>query len=98
MRGIRDPYHLSPITYHPMEIRVRLFAMLRDAAGRDECWLALAPGARGADAKAVLVERFPKLAGWLGATRLAINRAYQPWDAPLADGDELGLIPPVSGG
>lgn len=72
--------------------------MLRDAAGTDECWMALGPGARGIDAKAVLTQRYPKLAGLLGYARLAINQEYQPWEAPLADGDELGLIPPVSGG
>jgi len=81
-----------------MDVRVRFFAMLRDAAGADECWLALRPEARGVDAKAVLIERYPRLGGLLGYARLAVNEEYQSWDAPLADGDELGLIPPVSGG
>lgn len=72
--------------------------MLRDAAGRDECWLVLGPGARGADAKTVLMERHPRLAGLIVYARLAINQEYQSWDTPLHDGDELGLIPPVSGG
>jgi molybdopterin converting factor small subunit len=81
-----------------MDVRVRFFAMLRDAAGRDECWLVLGPGARGADAKTALVERYPRLAGLIAYARLAVNQEYQPWEAPLADGDELGLIPPVSGG
>jgi len=72
--------------------------MLRDAAGRDECWLVLGPGARGADAKTVLVERYPRLAGLIAYARLAVNQEYQPWEVPLSDGDELGLIPPVSGG
>ena len=72
--------------------------MLRDATGRDECWLVLGPAARGADAKTVLVERYPRLAGLIAYVRLAVNQEYQPWEAPLSDGDELGLIPPVSGG
>jgi len=72
--------------------------MLRDAAGRDECWLVLGPGARGTDAKTALLERYPRLAGLIGYARLAINQEYRLWETPLADGDELGLIPPVSGG
>jgi len=81
-----------------MDVRVRFFATLRDAAGRDESWLALEPGARGVDAKATLVARHPRLAGLIGSARLSVNQAYQPWETPLRDGDELGLIPPVSGG
>ena len=72
--------------------------MLRDAAGRDECWLALAPEARGMDARTLLAARYPRLNGLIDYARLAINHEYRPWEAPLADGDELGLIPPVSGG
>ena len=72
--------------------------MLRDAAGTEECWVALEPGAHGAEAKTALVERYPALAGLIDYARPAINHAYQPWDTPLHDGDELGLIPPVSGG
>ena len=72
--------------------------MLRDAAGTEECWLVLGPGARGVDAKAMLTARYSRLNGLLDAARLAVNYEYQPWEAPLHDGDELGLIPPVSGG
>ena len=81
-----------------MDVSVRFFATLRDAAGVEECRVVLRPGARGADAQTVLVEHYPKLAGLIGYARLAVNQEYQPWEAPLADGDELGLIPPVSGG
>ena len=72
--------------------------MLRDAAGTEECWLALGPAALGMDAKTALVARYPHLDGLINYARLAVNQEYQSWEAPLADGDELGLIPPVSGG
>ena len=81
-----------------MTVRVRFFAMLRDAAGVEECWLILGPGARGVDVKAVLVERYPRLNGLIDYARLAINQEYKAWEALLRNGDELGLIPPVSGG
>jgi len=81
-----------------MDLRVRFFAMLRDAAGTEECWVILGPGARGADAKTILAERYPRLAGLIEYARLAVNQEYQPWETSLHDGDELALIPPVSGG
>lgn len=81
-----------------MDIRVRFFAMLRDAAGRDECWLVLGQGASGMDAKVAVVARYPRVEGLIGCARLAVNQEYQPWETPLHDGDELGFIPPVSGG
>ena len=72
--------------------------MLRSAAGAEECWLALGLGARGIDAKAILVQQYPRLDGLIDSARLAVNWEYREWEAPLHDGDELGLIPPVSGG
>ena len=81
-----------------MDIRVRFFSTLRDAAGAEECWLALSQGASGLDAKMTLVARYPRVEGLINYARLAVNQEYQPWETLLHDGDELGLIPPVSGG
>jgi MoaE-MoaD fusion protein len=76
-----------------MTVRIRLFAMLRERAGRDELELELPEGACVADALAAL----DHLAGGLSLV-LAVNREYAPPDAVLRAGDELALIPPVSGG
>src|ERR671936_896797 len=76
-----------------MIVRVRLFAMLRERAGRDELELELPDGARVADALAAVDD----LAAGLPLV-LAVNREYAPPEAPLHAGDELALIPPVSGG
>ena len=81
-----------------MDVRVRFFAWLRDAAGTEECRLALASGARALDAKAALVSRYQRLNGLIDYVRVALNQEYQSWEVPLHDGDELSLIPPVSGG
>ena len=81
-----------------MDVRVRFFAMLRDAAGVEECRLVLGPGTRAVDVTTLLVERYPRLNGLIGYARLAVNQEYQAWEVALHDGDELGLIPPVSGG
>ncbi|HEY3945423.1 MAG TPA: molybdenum cofactor biosynthesis protein MoaE [Solirubrobacteraceae bacterium] len=76
-----------------MVVRVRLFAALRERAGRDEIELELPEGALVSDA----LERMGGLIGDVRAV-LAVNREYAAGDTALNSGDELALIPPVSGG
>jgi molybdopterin synthase catalytic subunit len=82
-----------------MFIDVRLFAMLREQAGSDSVTVEVGEGATVRDVlDAVgrqhglgdLIERMPVV--------MAVNREYVDADSPLAEGDELALIPPVSGG
>jgi molybdopterin synthase catalytic subunit len=81
-----------------MRIRVRLFAMQRELAGTREVPLELADGATVADAWDGLVAAYPVLAPGRDAVRYARNGAYADPDTPLAEGDEVAMIPPVSGG
>src|SRR3954452_15123203 len=76
-----------------MEVTVRLFAMLRERAGAEELTLELPEGARVKDA---LVE-LGGLADGLPLV-MAVNREYAAEEQLLDPGDELALIPPVSGG
>jgi molybdopterin synthase catalytic subunit len=76
-----------------VEVTVRLFAMLRERAGARELTLELPDGASVRDALAELGE----LAAGLPLV-MAVNREYAPEDQVLDAGDELALIPPVSGG
>jgi molybdopterin synthase catalytic subunit len=74
-------------------VRVRLFAALRERAGESELALELPDGARVADALeqvATLTRDMPVV--------VAVNREYATADVRLEAGDELALIPPVSGG
>jgi molybdopterin synthase catalytic subunit len=75
-----------------MQVHVRLFAGLKERAGAASLELELPDGARVADALEQLE--------WLtaGSAVMAINREYADADTPLHPGDELALIPPVSGG
>jgi MoaE-MoaD fusion protein len=82
-----------------MFVNVRLFAMLRERAGRDSVRVELADDATVQDAMDAvarehglgdLIERMPVL--------MAVNREYVPQESALSEGDELALIPPVSGG
>ncbi len=81
-----------------MTITVKLFALLRDRAGAAELALTLGDRATVATAAAALAERFPAMAAMLPRVAFAVNREYVDRSAVLADGDELALIPPVSGG
>lgn len=80
-----------------MRVRVRCFASLREVAV-DRGELELAEGARVDDAWNALAAQHPALAPHRPFTRAARNGAYAEWDAPLADGDEVAFLPPVSGG
>ena len=81
-----------------MRVRVRLFASLREAAGHSEVALDLAPGASAEDAWRSLVAQHPALAQRRASLAAAVNRRYAAFTTPLAEGDELVFIPPVSGG
>ena len=81
-----------------MRVRTRLFAIQRELAGTREVPLDLDDGASIGDAWEALVRRHPILAPGRDSVRFARNGAYAELDTQLADGDELAIIPPVSGG
>ncbi len=76
-----------------IHVRVRLFASLRELAGRREQALDLPDGATVADVWPAL-----RLGAPPPGLAHAVNRGYVEHSAPLRDGDEVALIPPVSGG
>jgi MoaE-MoaD fusion protein len=80
-----------------MQVKVRCFAVLRELAV-DRTALTLAVGASVADAWSTLATAHPGIAPHRPFVRAARNGAYATWDAPLADGDEVAFLPPVSGG
>lgn len=81
-----------------MRVRVRLFAIQRELAGTREVALDLRHGATVGDAWDGLVATFPALAPGRSSVRFAVNGAYGEADTLLSDGDEVAMIPPVSGG
>jgi molybdopterin synthase catalytic subunit len=76
-----------------MRIGVRLFAGLRELAGARAREIELPAGATAADVWPAL-ELGDEPPGLL----LAVNKSYAPRDTLLSEGDEVALIPPVSGG
>jgi len=81
-----------------MRVRVRLFATQRELAGTREVGLDLDGDATVADAWDALVARFPALAPGRDFVRFARNGAYADEATGLSEGDEVAMIPPVSGG
>src|SRR5947209_7487721 len=81
-----------------MRIRVLLFGQLKDIVGKPEETLDLAPGASLSDVVADYGHRFAQFQPLAGSIACALNQEYAPASALLKDGDEVGLLPPVSGG
>lgn len=81
-----------------MKVRVLLFARPRQICGAGSLTLELPDGASAADAFSVLASEYPQLEALREGVMLAVNERYAAWDQPLSPGDELALIPPVSGG
>jgi molybdopterin converting factor subunit 1 len=82
-----------------MDVRIRLFAQLRQTAGSEFLDTELPDGATVADALRELARR-PPLDAVLDRlpVRMAVNRELAASDLRLHPGDELALLPPVSGG
>lgn len=81
-----------------MRVEVVFFAALRETAGTARTRVELPEGARGRDLRDALIRLRPSLAGLIRASRLAQDVDFIDEDRSLADGDEIVLIPPVSGG
>jgi MoaE-MoaD fusion protein len=81
-----------------MRVRVLFFGQLKEIAGAKDSAAELAAGARVEDLFAQYAKQFPQLAAFRGVAFAAVNQEFARWQAPLADGDEVAFLPPVSGG
>jgi molybdopterin synthase catalytic subunit len=81
-----------------MQVTVRYLGMLKEITGREEEPVYVADGALVGDLFAALQQRIPQLQQFRHSIALAVNYEYSGSETPLHDGDEVALIPPVSGG
>ena len=81
-----------------MRVRVLFFGVLKDLAGKSSDWLDLADGASARDVLAAYESQIPRLKEYLPSLALAVNQQYAGPDRKLKPGDEIALLPPVSGG
>ena len=79
-------------------VRVLLFGAARDAAGKDSLELRINSPATVGSAFGQLLADYPALARFGNSLLLAVNQEYALSDRKLSEGDELAVLPPVSGG
>ncbi len=81
-----------------MQVQVKLFAVYQEAVGASELWMELEAGAAVAVVRDRLISQHPSLERWRSVTRFGVNLEFVDPTTPLQAGDEVVLIPPVSGG
>lgn len=77
---------------------VKLFAVLREIAGQDSIEIALDQPVSANEILQQLIRDYPKLERYKPVISFAVNGEYSSGDKKVGDGDELALIPPISGG
>ncbi len=81
-----------------MQVKVLFFGVLKDMAGRASEGVELAEGATLGDLLERYEQEVPKLKQYRGSIALSVNQEYAAVSRRLKNGDEVGLLPPVSGG
>jgi len=81
-----------------MRVRVLFFGQLKDIVGASEESAELSEGAKLEDLFERYGRRFPKFAEFRPSIAASVNQEYADSRAPLANGDEVAFLPPVSGG
>ena len=79
-------------------LNVLLFSVLKQKVGQERLTVSLEAPATGTDLLDHLEVQYPVLGDYRSVLRLAVNQEYLPETVALADGDEIALITPVSGG
>ncbi len=90
---------MAPATSdRPMRIRILLFATYREIVGAEDVSWTAEPGTTVGQFLDAFLRDHPRLAPHRDSMMLAVNLAFADPSAVLRDGDEVALLPPVSGG
>ena len=79
-------------------VKVKLFAIYQEAFETPELQMVFPQQTTASDVLETLIEQKPYLSKWKEVTRFGINLQFVESDTAIQDGDEIVLIPPVSGG
>ena len=82
----------------PGIVSVRLFAGAAEAAGVRVHRVPIEDGTTVDEVFDRMAEQFPALAAMKSSLKFAVNHEFVEMDQRLSDGDEMAVIPPVSGG
>lgn len=86
------------MTNNTVQVKVKLFAAYQEAFGVSELEIEFPCGTTVAAVCDRLIAEHPELKQWRDLTRFGVNLQFADPDTCLQDGDEVVLIPPVSGG
>ena len=81
-----------------MQVVVKLFGSVREAAGVKELSVSLSEGARLAELRDLLAQDHPVFEALGDRLAASVNYDVVPLDTPLREGDEVAFLPPVAGG
>lgn len=81
-----------------LTVNVKLFAAYQEVCGVPELVLEFPTGTTVAGVRDRLISQHPELSRWRDITRFGINLEFVEPERTLQNGDEVVLIPPVSGG
>jgi molybdopterin converting factor subunit 1 len=81
-----------------MNVKVRLFAGLKELVGGPQIVVSLSEGASVRDLEEELGQQYPRLKPLLTSLAFAVDEEYKTRDFVLQDNDVVALIPPISGG
>jgi MoaE-MoaD fusion protein len=81
-----------------MRVRILYFGVLKELAGSSETSMDLDEGATVSDLVRLIEEKAPRMAAYRRSLAVSVNREYALPEKRLHEGDEIGLLPPVSGG
>lgn len=96
---LRPEYFLCFFGYsYFMRIRVLLFGQLKDLIGKNEDFLEFQPNSPLSEVLNHYARRFPQFETLASSIACSINQEYASTTTVLREGDEVGLLPPVSGG
>ena len=89
---------MGTLDLETLHVTVRLFASYREKVGQTQVELELPRGASVGDVAKAMLRSYPQLPRMAANLVVAVNQEYQEHDYVLNEGDEVALIPPVSGG
>lgn len=96
--GAEGALHCLSSRRQRMQVHILFFGALKDVAERATDTLSLPDEARLQDVLDYYQEKFPGLKDFVGSMAMSVNQEYAGPATQLKSGDEIGLLPPVSGG